>query len=100
VANAIVTRAAMHLAETGLSVLVEGVPQRLALTGGLAEDALLAASFLDRVRTVRPDLEATVGGPAPLAGAAVLARAAAAGAALLDHPPYLTNHPSDHQGAS
>lgn len=93
VAQRILREAASHLAATGLSVLVDGVPARLALIGGLADTAGgLGALFADVVAGARPDLEVVAGTATPLAGALELARLADRGAAPPDHPPYLVTH--------
>lgn len=103
VATAILTAAADHLAETGLSVLRPGVPERLALVGGVARQPMIAERFTAAVHERHPALEVAAGPGvgAPLDGALRLARIAADGT-LPSHPPYLivSNHPHLVQGAS
>lgn len=88
-AREIVDAAAHELAETGLSVLADGIPPRLALVGGLAADPVLTAAFAARVRESHPDLEVGIGTGTPLDGARDLARLAAEGHTLRARPPYL-----------
>lgn len=90
VAMQIVDAAARELAETGLSVMRDPIPRRLALVGGLASDPAIADVFQTVVRTARPDIEAAVDTGSPLDGALRLARRAAASEALPQHPPYLS----------
>jgi N-acetylglucosamine kinase-like BadF-type ATPase len=100
VATGILRDAGRHLAHTGLSVLVQGVPERLALVGGLAAVPALVEAFRTEVQQQRPGLEVSTGAGSPLDGADVLARRAASGS-LLSHPPYLiVDDQSHHEGAS
>jgi N-acetylglucosamine kinase-like BadF-type ATPase len=103
VAVGILTAAADRLAETGLSVLQSGVPERLALVGGVAQQPLIAERFAAVVREQRPDVEVATGARvgAPLDGALRLARIAAE-RTLSSHSPYLivSTHPVPVQGAS
>ena len=102
VARAIVEAVADELVDTGLSVLHDGVPPRLALLGGLAGEPAIAERFTRGVRGRRPDVEVAVGTASPLDGALHLARRAAEGRALAPHAPYLSVFtPSTHpSGAS
>jgi len=99
-ATAIVDDAANHLADTGLSVLSDGVPLRLALSGGLSTESSIASAFVTRVRSRRDDVEVVATPSSPLDGALTLAQAAATGTAPPPHAPYLTFHTSNHQGES
>jgi N-acetylglucosamine kinase-like BadF-type ATPase len=89
-AISILTSAGTRLAGTGLSVLAAGVPDRLALVGGLAQQPVVAEAFAAQARARRPGLELAVGpdGASPLDGAMRLGRIAA-GRPLPQHPPYL-----------
>lgn len=93
-ARAIVQAAARELADTGLSVVRDGIPPRLALVGGLAAEPEIAEGFAERVRERRPDIALAVGSATPLDGALALARRAAYGDPLPSHPPFLTVTPS------
>lgn len=100
VAVEIVRAAGEHLADTGISVLTDGVPPRLAMVGGLAvPDSLLAASFLTAVARQRSDAEVVVGGGTPLEGSLVLALARD-GELPIDHPPFVSIHHPSTTGAS
>lgn len=103
VAEGILIAAADRLAETGLSLLQPGVPERLALVGGVAQQDLVAERFAATVHERRGDLH-VVAGPgvgSPLDGALTLARITAQ-RSLHSHPPYLlvSNHSVPVQGAS
>lgn len=90
VAIGILVAAAGHLAETAVSVLAPGVPERLALIGGLvAIGEPLTAPFVVAVSARRPDLELVVGSGSALEGARQLARQAADGRAV-SHPPFVS----------
>jgi N-acetylglucosamine kinase-like BadF-type ATPase len=101
VAAEIVAEAASLLAATGLSVLTPGVPERLALVGGLSKHPVIAEGFLSAVHARRPALEVVADAGSPLDGALQLARMAAE-RTLPAHPPYLVvhSHSSHVQGAS
>lgn len=93
VAVEILRSAADRLAETGLSVLVPAIPERLALAGGVSHQSLIAERFTAAVHERRPEVELLVGPSAgsPLDGALRLARIAAE-RELASHPPYLLVH--------
>lgn len=94
VAADIVREAGRQLARTGVAALRGGVPQRLALVGGLARQPL-AAAFLDELRRLGTAAEISVGRGVPLDGARLLAELAADDPSFpTPHPPYL--HVFDH----
>jgi N-acetylglucosamine kinase-like BadF-type ATPase len=93
VARHIVDDAARHLADTGLSVLRAGVPERLALVGGLASEPLISEAFSARVGERRPEVRISIGVGNPLDGALLFARQAADGL-VSPRDPYLVHFPS------
>lgn len=92
VAQAIVSGAVRELADTGLSVVRDGIPSRLALVGGLTAEPAIANGFAARVRELRPEVEVGIGAGSPLDGALALARRAL-DQRLTSHLPYLTVFP-------
>ncbi|WP_223627220.1 N-acetylglucosamine kinase [Microbacterium sp. EST19A] len=103
VARTIVEAAARHLADTGLSLIGDGVPQRLALVGGLSEEAAIVGAFRAHVRGLRRDVQVETGVGTPLDGALALAELAGEGR-LATHLPYLhffpSTTPTETEGAS
>ncbi len=88
-ARLIVERAIDHLVDTGLSVLTEAVPERLALVGGLATVPRIARGFATRVSTIRPGVTVEISPSSPLDGAVRLAQLSMRGQLDVQYPPYL-----------
>lgn len=91
----ILASAGERLADTAVSVLSPGLPQRVALLGGVSDiGELVTRPFLEAVERRRPEAKAVVATAKPLDGALLLARSVLAGAAPASNPPYITSSQS------
>lgn len=98
-AKEIISTAVRELAETGLSVMIEGIPPRLALVGGLSRDEAIAEAFTRQLRELRPDVRVAVDTATPLDGAVALAQRASE-RAITSHPPYFFRLPPQRSNES
>lgn len=97
VAIRILDAAGWRLAETATSLLVSGIPHRVALVGGIAAIGdPVASSFRRGVTASHPDAEIVVGGGEILDGAEALAGHVVAGRITHSLPQYLTLYPAQH----
>lgn len=97
IATRILHEAGWLLAETATSLLVEGVPHRVALVGGVAAIGdLVTSSFERRVAAARPDAEVVIGNGEVLDGVEALAGHVHAGTITRSRPRYLNLFPAQH----
>ena len=93
----ILDAAGWRLAETATSLLVEGIPHRVALVGGIATIGdPLASSFRRGVAASHPDAEVVVGGGEVIDGVEILAGHILAGRITQARPKYLNLFPAQH----
>lgn len=97
VAIRILDAAGWRLAETATSLLITGIPHRVALVGGIATIGdPVASSFRRGVAASHPDAEIVVGGGEVLDGVEAVANHVLAGRITQSRPQYLNLFPAQH----
>lgn len=95
IAIQILDQAGWRLAETATSLLADGVPQRVALVGGIAAAGdLVTASFRRGVEAAVPNVELVIGGGEILDGVEAVARHVLSGELAESRPRYVSIYPS------